>query len=199
MSNTKLDLDYYGIGDKLFIKNRTKTDFNMHLSDSHGKVTLLTIPRSFIPIEITAWASISQLKEAQEFRMAIRGQVIEIIPEDEARLLIDTPEGKIEYERLRSRLNIVDKDLLASVDDELESALSAASIGDMDNINDQLRSTLTSELSPLEKFAEVVSLDKEGSLTLDDFQFIKSTASKDCTELLKYAEDKIKELTGLLS
>lgn len=193
-----LDIDRFIEDDKVFVKNRTKTDFNMHISDNQGRITLIIVPRTFIPIDLTLWATIDQLKGCQELRAALRGQVLELVDPKEAKGIINTPEGKKELERIMNKLNVVSDDLLAS--DESSSALGVAAVGEMDDVNDQVRDALISEdMNPDEKLAIIVALDKEGSLERRDFEWIKSTATNSCPDVIDYADKRLKEMTGLLS
>lgn len=194
------DLKGYGASDSIFVRNNTKTDFNFRVADNQGGVNIVVIPRTFIPLDLTSWAPINQLKESRELRAAIRGNVLSLVPEDEAQRIIETEAGRIEYERIMSKFNIVTDDLLAS-DNIDSSSLDVAAIGDMDEINDQVRDAFADKsLSSQDRLALIISLDKEDPpLNKQDFDFILSVADSSQSELIKYANNRLKQFNGLLT
>ena len=199
-TTSNIDLDSFTKGDSIFVLNRTKTDFNMHISDAQNHISIITIPRTFIPIDLTMWATVPQLKTSQEFRAALRGGVLSLISPKEAKAILSEEDGRIEHERIMNKLNIVSEDLLASANDNLmSSSFDLAAVGDMDDVNDQIRDIFANKDMPdADKLANIVALDKEDSLQLRDFEWIKSVANN-CPSTLQYTERRIKELTGLLS
>lgn len=200
---TGMELTALSDHDSLFVKNNTKTDFNLQVTDPQGRTTIVTIPRTFIPVDLTNWMPIANLKDSQELRRALVGNILTLVSREEARAIIETEEGRLENERVMNKLNLVTEDLLASNNDEEDSsALEAAAIGNMDNVNDQIRDAFADkEMSNSERLALIISLDREEPrhLKKDDFDFIISVADSSMTEIIKYANKRIKEFTGLLS
>lgn len=199
-------LDKLNSTSSLFVRNKTKTDYNMHIRDENNVISIIAIPRSFVPIDLTAWAPVQQLKECHDLRAGLRGNIIELVSEQEAKNIIETNEGRIEYERLMNTLNLVTDDLLATSLDkslmtEQSSALSVAAVGNMDEANDQVRDAMVNKsMSNQDRLALIISLDKEEPhLNKNDFEFILKVADTSQTELVKYANNRMKELTGLLS
>lgn len=200
MRNNGIDLNSYSKDSNVFVKNLTTTDVNLHVNDAHGRVFIITIPRTFIPLDLTEWANVQQLKESEELRSALRGGVLQLIAEKDAKDIIDTEEGRIEHERVMSKLNLVTEDLLASNQDLLASSLDSVAMDSIDDVNDQIRNAMSDkEISNKEKMAIVIALDKERPLPKADLEFILSVADESQQELIKFAKNRLKDMSGILN
>lgn len=185
----------------LFVRNLTKTDFNLQVHDNHGKINIIVIPRTFVPVDLTSWSPFHLLEESSELRTAIRGRILEFVPTETAQAEISTPQGRIEYERIMNKLSLVSKDLRADPAD-LSSSLDVAVIGDMDEVNDQLRDALANrDLASADRLALIKALDKENppTLTKKDFEWILSTVDEGQKDLIAYAKDRLQEMSGLFN
>ena len=85
-------------------------------------------------------------------------------------------------------------DNLKSNDLTESSDLNVAAVSDMDEVNGQIMEAIINpNTSPTDKYALIIALDKEEPLRLVDLEYIKGTASEDCTELLAWVNKKLED------
>ena len=70
-------------------------------------VDLLTVPKTFIPIDAAMQVSRDQLLESAEFRKMVGQGLVKLLNPEYALLLLNTPEGKEEQRRLNNENNMI--------------------------------------------------------------------------------------------
>jgi hypothetical protein len=194
-----LNLDTIEDNAPIYVRNMTKTDFNFRLISGNDTV-IVTIPRTFIPMDLRQWAKTDMVKNSSEIRHALRTGVLKLLTEKEALSILETKEGSRENELVRKKLNLVTDDL--RYEDSDLAALNISAVGDMDEIEPKIRECLADDdMGCSDKLAIIVALDKEEPLTQFTLEWIKSTCPETCGELLEYVETRLESFknSGLRS
>lgn len=89
-------------------RNRTKPKGNVifTVSESDGTTITIELPKTFIPLDVTTWASLDAIKGSTEFRALIRKGAIVAIPNDDAEQYLRSPVAQAEITRLRKDANL---------------------------------------------------------------------------------------------
>jgi hypothetical protein len=66
---------------------------------------LLKVPKTFIPIDLAAQISRSQILESSEFRKAVLGGMLKLVTQEYAELLLESDQGREEQRRLDNERN----------------------------------------------------------------------------------------------
>ena len=184
-----LNLDSIEDNAPIYVKNMTKTDFNFRLG-SGSDMVIVTIPRTFIPMDLRQWAKTDIVKNSSEIRHALRTGVLKLVTEADALAILETREGARENELIRKKINLVTEDL--RYEDADLAALNISAVGDMDGIEPRIRECLADDdMGCSDKLAIIVSLDKEEPLSQTTLEWIKSTCPETCGELLEYVETRL--------
>jgi hypothetical protein len=86
------------------VRGKTLGDVNISLRDEDGSRALVTIPRTFIPIDLTQQADVVALKKCRSLKKFLASGLIEIISEKDANKILSTDRAKIEVERVKATI-----------------------------------------------------------------------------------------------
>lgn len=84
-------------------RNRTKPKGNVifTVSEADGSVITIELPKTFIPLDVTTWASLDAVKGSTEFRALLRKGALVAISSEDAEQYLRSPSAQAEITRLR--------------------------------------------------------------------------------------------------
>lgn len=128
-SMTIADLEESGEKGSVWVLNTMTGDLQgqllINVPKKHGNgQDLVRVPKTFVPIDLTAQVSKGQLMESAEFRKTITGGLLKLITPEYAELVLSSDEGKEESRRVINDMNkaktIIANAGVASDDDDDE-------------------------------------------------------------------------------
>lgn len=113
-------------------RGSSKGIINISVTEGNGRQTIVRVPVTDIPIDLTTQATKRALVESPDFRrLAAAGAYVKLIREEDAATLLSTERAKEEYRRLLSLERSSDDGVQAGAPTEVQSMMmeDAGSIG----------------------------------------------------------------------
>lgn len=160
---------------------------------------LLIIPRTFIPVDITAQISKEQLIKSTEFRKALNTRQLVIINPEDAQIILDTKEAQTEAERIyqstqANRNSAIDLGDVATteVDGTFSDALTQRGVhGDEITFNQarilQIFNVLEEDNNQDSAISSILNMD---DLTKDDLKYIYKKCDKKFKKVRAWAKSR---------
>jgi hypothetical protein len=167
-------------GQPVYVRNKTKSDFNLVVKPERDNPILVLIPRSSIPQDVTELVSSELLKESLDFRKALQLGVLELVSIASAEKELDTSEAKIEYALLKKKQSSIPTYLMSGTKDEpvdeLKPIDAVAGAFESEAIRDEIRDIAVDvDTSIADKHARLISLNKERTLNKEESDFLLSS------------------------
>lgn len=94
----------------VYVLNATTGDLNGQILISVPKKNgngsdMVRVPKTFIPIDLTAQVTRSQLMESSEFRKTVTNGLVKLVTPEYATLLLSSDQGKEEKRRIENEIN----------------------------------------------------------------------------------------------
>ena len=86
------------------LKGQILGDMNIAIRDGDGSRALVTVPRTFIPVDLSQQADVAALKKCRSFKKFLYAGLLEIISEEDALKIMKTDRAKIELERVKATI-----------------------------------------------------------------------------------------------
>jgi len=83
-------------------KGTGKGIINLTIVEANGRATVVRIPVTFVPIDLTSQATKSAITMSPDFRRLVAARLITIISEEDAAVMLNTDKAKAEQQRLLS-------------------------------------------------------------------------------------------------
>jgi hypothetical protein len=162
-------------GGPIYVRNLSGGEFNLTLYRRDGQSELVPIPKTFIPVNVTNFASPDMFIKSSDFRRAISSQRLVLIPQKEAEEELKTEDAVRELELLRTTQ-------FSNINYDMESVITPVEvvqdIGNQDvrlSIRDLMVRT---DISDDDRMAMLVSEHKTDPLTKSDLEFVLVTTDK---------------------
>lgn len=167
---TRLRVDDLPDDKAIYVRNRSNGDFLLTIHSSNSGPQLVPIPKTFIPIEVTAFCEPSLFKKSSDFRRSLNKGVIELISEEAALKILDTPNGRAELERIRRETTGV---AFIPETNHSPSPLEVISENNKGEAADLIKDIIIREdLDESEKLRQLTVEQEMGNLTKDDLEYI---------------------------
>ena len=160
---------------QVFVRNRTKPKGPISLTLMHpsGKTAAINIPKTYIPINLTAQVPISLLEQSVDFRAYINSKVLELVHPKDAVEVLETKGGKAEYTRIYASK-------YSETSDKIKTRMEKGPLADTDEENeekpsDKVVDILIRGMKSIDTLNELKSIEEE--LTEVDFRHIADTCA----------------------
>lgn len=91
-------------------KSKPKGDILItFVQPSSGKSFVATIPKTWIPIDVTDKVPLQVIEESVDFRSYLRSKMLKLVPRKEAEKILNSPDADEEYERINTSKYTEDK------------------------------------------------------------------------------------------
>lgn len=160
---------------RVFVRNRTKPKGPISLTLMHpsGKTAAINIPKTYIPIELTAQVPISLLEQSVDFRAYINSKVIELVHPDDAKSVLETKEGKAEYNKIFASKYSETSDKIKAKMEKIATPGADSDEDEEEKPSDKVVDILIRQMKPIDTLNEFKSIEEE--LTDIDFRHIADT------------------------
>lgn len=163
---------------------------------------LLIIPRTYIPVEITAQISKEQLIRSTEFRKALNTRQLVIINPDDAQAILNTKEAQIEAERIyqssqANRNTVIDLGAVETteVDGVFGGMTQNTAQGEDITFNQarilQIFNVLHEDNNQESAIASILNMD---NVTRDDLKFIYKRCDRKFKKVRAWAKERREQL-----
>ncbi len=185
----KLTVDHLNPNNPIYVYNNSKGDHTISVRTGDGGVIPITVPKTFIPVQITEQVAPDVLIRSEDFRKACYRRVLILVSEEEALKKLETKEAVQEIERIRKEANFSGIDYLKNPDDDA-SILEAAK-----NTNVEVAVTIKdilirADLNDDDKISLLTNEDRLGSMEVQDFEYVVTTTEAS-TKIHKWAVNKL--------
>lgn len=160
---------------QVFVRNRTKPKGPISLTLMHpsGKTAAINIPKTYIPIELTAQVPISLLEQSVDFRAYINSKVLELVHPNDAKSVLETKEGKAEYNKIFASKYSETSEKIKSRMEKIPTSGTDGNEEDEEKPSDKVIDILIRNMKPIDTLNEFKSIEEE--LTDKDFRHIADT------------------------
>ncbi len=192
IKKTRLTVDDLKTDQPIFVYNMSKGDHTLSVRTGDGGVTPITVPKTFIPVQITEQIDPALLKKSEDFRKACFKGVFQIVPNEVAKKVLETREAIIEIERIRKQSNYSGLKYLKSPNENMSilEASKNTNIAVSATVKDIL---LRDDLTEDDKLASLTTEERLGSLNKQDYEYIISTTETN-SKLNKWGSQKLSNL-----
>lgn len=90
----------YVINNSDLYRTQAKGIIIFSVTEKDGSNVTINIPKTFIPLDITRWASVEAIKTSTDFRTLVRKGAIVVVDASEAKMFLKRPEALAEMQRL---------------------------------------------------------------------------------------------------
>ncbi len=172
--NMGISVDDLEDGKSIYVKNNSEGDFLLTVYHTGGsKSELVPIPKTFIPIRITDFATPKMFKESTDFRKSLSKGIIEFVPEEEAIEELKEDDSIMEMDRLR-RIFFNNKGYKENV-----TAIEAIKSVSNNKVNHKVRDILLrDDISDNDKLAILIGDNKSNPFSEHDFEFMIVTCDE---------------------
>ena len=170
---------------EVYVINKSKGDFILNLRLDGSRITeAVPVPKTWIPIRLTAFTETKNLKASSDFRKAISAGILLLIDEEEAVKILSTNTGKKELEVLR-KLNF---STIATEESEITPLSVIETVGS-NNVKIVVKDAMIrTDITEDDKLTILIGTDKQEGLSADDIEYILVTTENN--NIQKWAEAK---------
>lgn len=189
LSKKRPHVDSFKKGDLVYCLNNGEGEYILSIDLVNGKTDTAYIPRTFIPVELTAYTSVEGLQNSQDVRHAIRKGAIILLHQDEAESMLNTEEAKAEIKSLQSK----NKSFMTTLDEfTVDESPVDALLNEDDKVSIKVKSILIdTEKSDQDKYNDLVREHKMNGLNEDDLNYVLVTSTD--SKIQTWASTKLKK------
>lgn len=192
---TNFTLEEAAKSGKIYVLNKSKPKGDVLISfiqPGSGKSFVATIPKTWIPIEVSETVPLQIILESIDFRSYLRSKIIELVPAEKAIKTLSTKDAKEEFSRIYTSKFTDQEKTVKDIDEDDEE----------DNFKRDVESFIKSENLLVKDILERNEGNKAGTI-LNELRSIEEELGKeDLVYVIKNTKGKIrswaeKKLQGL--
>ncbi len=185
----RLTVDDLDPNEPIFVYNNSRGDHTISVRTGDGGVIPITVPKTFIPVQITEQVAPEVLIRSEDFRRACFKNVLILVPKKDAVPKLESKNAILEIERLRKQSNFSGIDYLKDPGDN--TSIIEAAKNTNPTVSIVIKDILMREdLSEDDKISLLANEERLGSMDRPDFEYVISTTEQ-ASKLSKWATNKL--------
>jgi len=182
-------------GEPVYVRNRTKPKgpIILRIADpTSGKSYPLTIPRTFIPIDVTAQIPGDILVRSIDFKQIINGGSVVLISREEAETELDTHTATVEYKRLFTTQFSDLQNTSTKIYDTIQKIEEGKTAASLNKFNESEEATVSPAVQGI--CTRYNSKELSVEFTINEFRCIEEDITiQDCDYIVANCQDDVRK------